>query len=63
MQSKTMRCHSFIQTSTDKEKDKILRASIRIGKKNPLMYCWEDCKTGIRFQGNQIICNKSTKNI
>lgn len=45
MQSKTMRCHSFIQTSTDKEKGKILRASIRIGKKNPLMYCWEDCKT------------------
>ena len=61
MQCKIMRDHSFIQTGRDKEKDKIAGTSIGKGKKNLLMY--HRSKIGTRVQGNQIICNKSIKNM
>ena len=48
MQCKIMRGHTFIQTGRDKEKDKIAGASIGKGKKNPLMYHGEECKTGYK---------------
>lgn len=63
MQSKIMRGHFFNSIGRGKKKDKIPGVSLGKGEKVPLKHYWEEYKTGSKFQGNQIICNKSIKNM